>query len=128
MKLTIEKEFKKEEHTARYALLNNSCVIGLRIKHLRQKRMVRQAVIATELGISIPAYSKIETGVTDINISRLVQIAALFEVKPERLLLDDGESTVRLDVEEYKELKNRLKVMEGKVLELQGKLIKCYER
>ncbi len=40
-------------------------ILGTKIKALRQKYYKNQASVAEKLGISIPAYSKIETGITD---------------------------------------------------------------
>ncbi|RZL30334.1 MAG: XRE family transcriptional regulator, partial [Pedobacter sp.] len=54
--------------------------IGSNIRQLRQKNGWSQGDVAQRLKISIPAFSKIETGITDINISRLEQIANLFDV------------------------------------------------
>jgi len=48
--------------------------IGKEIKKLRQKLNFTQYLVAEKLGISIPAFSKIETGITDINRSRLKQL------------------------------------------------------
>jgi transcriptional regulator with XRE-family HTH domain len=55
-------------------------IIGINIRKLRQKNGWSQKHVAQRLHISIPALSKIETGMTDINISRLNQLADLFEV------------------------------------------------
>jgi transcriptional regulator with XRE-family HTH domain len=48
--------------------------VGKNIRTLRHQRGWSQEDVANRLGISIPAFSKIETGVTDINLSRLEQI------------------------------------------------------
>jgi transcriptional regulator with XRE-family HTH domain len=42
--------------------------IGKNIRTLRQKHGWSQGQVASRLHISIPAFSKIETGITDINI------------------------------------------------------------
>ena len=54
--------------------------VGKNIRTLRHQRGWSQEDVAHRLGISIPAFSKIETGVTDINLSRLEQIANIYEV------------------------------------------------
>jgi transcriptional regulator with XRE-family HTH domain len=56
--------------------------IGKKIKHLRLLRGLTQEEFAFRLGISLPAYSKIERGITDINVSRLEQISEELGVKP----------------------------------------------
>ena len=52
--------------------------IGKKIRLLRHQQGWSQDDVAKKLGISIPAFSKIETGISDINLSRLEQIASLF--------------------------------------------------
>lgn len=49
--------------------------VGERIRRARVARSLTQDNIATELDLSIPSYSNIERGVTDITVSRLFQIA-----------------------------------------------------
>jgi len=63
--------------------------LGNKIRALRQMHYKKQAALEEKLGISIPAYSKIETGRTDINYSRLLQIADLFQIPPAYLLPDE---------------------------------------
>src|SRR3954465_9830929 len=60
--------------------------VGMNIRTLRHEHGWSQEDVANRLGISIPAFSKIETGVTDINLSRLEQIANIFEVSVVNLL------------------------------------------
>jgi transcriptional regulator with XRE-family HTH domain len=48
--------------------------LGRKIKLMRQQNGWSQGDVAKRLDISVPAFSKIETGVTDINLSRLEQI------------------------------------------------------
>src|ERR1700709_503179 len=54
--------------------------VGQSIKILRIKNGWNQEYIANRLGISMPALYKIDTGVTDVNLSRLEQIANIYEV------------------------------------------------
>jgi transcriptional regulator with XRE-family HTH domain len=51
-----------------------------RIRKIRESKDLSQENVADELGISKGAYSKIETGKTDPSISRLYQLAEVFEV------------------------------------------------
>src|SRR3954464_2260972 len=67
--------------------------IGKNIRTFRHQHGWSQEDVANRLGISIPAFSKIETGVTDINLSRLEQIANIFEVNVVNLLALDAEQT-----------------------------------
>jgi len=60
--------------------------IGKKIKNLRHKINWSQGEVAVQMNISIPAFSKIENGITDINIKRLNQIANLLGVSAHELL------------------------------------------
>jgi transcriptional regulator with XRE-family HTH domain len=60
--------------------------LGSKLKKLRNTKQWTQEDIAYELSISLPAYSKIERGVTDITLSRLIQIAKLFGMSASELL------------------------------------------
>ena len=61
-------------------------MVGSTIKHLRLQRGWRQKDVASILNISTPAYNHIETGVTDMNFSRLEQVAAVFGLTTIELL------------------------------------------
>ncbi|HWW42862.1 helix-turn-helix transcriptional regulator [Pedobacter sp.] len=89
--------------------------IGIKIKLLRIKEQKRQFHLANALGISIPAYSKIEAGITDINTSRLREIASYFNVDPS-YFFEDTDS-----------IKEELKVQKALVNELSMKLIAALE-
>lgn len=93
----------------------NSITIGQKIRQLRLKERKNQGYCAKILGLSTPAFSKIEAGITDINIARLVQISELFGVTPASFF-DSSEETGS-ELNRQKELVN----------ELQAKLINCLE-
>jgi len=100
--------------------------VGKNIRTLRHQRGWSQEDVANRLGISIPAFSKIETGVTDINLSRLEQIANIYEVNVVNLLA--------LDVEEVEPQISSLSIAQKKILDreteianLQRKVILLYE-
>src|ERR1700761_8586875 len=61
--------------------------VGRCIKTLRLMRGWSQEDMANKMNISIPAFSKIETGITDVNLSRLEQIAHICEVSLVQLFL-----------------------------------------
>ena len=61
-------------------------IIGNKIRSLRTLKELSQENVAEMLGISITAYSKIERGETDVQLSRLSQIAKVFEVSIEEIL------------------------------------------
>ncbi len=100
--------------------------VGANIRTLRHQRGWSQEDVANRLGISIPALSKIETGVTDINLSRLEQIATIFEVSVIRLLsldaVDKEPQAVSMNVAQ-KKIQDR----EAEIASLQRKVILLYE-
>ncbi len=102
-------------------------IIGKNIKSLRQKNGWSQGEVAKRLSISIPAFSKIETGITDINISRLDQIARLFEVSTLDIISADGESNRNANSIEIAELKQKIAENEMEIIKLQKKVIDLYE-
>src|SRR5271168_5357484 len=100
--------------------------VGKNIRTIRHQRNWSQEDVANRLGISIPAFSKIETGVTDINLSRLEQIANIYEVNVIHLL--------SLEVEEVEPQLSNLSIAQKKIIDreaeianLQRKVILLYE-
>lgn len=57
-----------------------------RIRFIRVQQGLSQQNVADELGITVAAYSNIERGVTDINITRLFEIAEILKTTPTELL------------------------------------------
>ena len=67
----------------------NKCTmndIARNIKQIRELKSFTQEYMAQELGISQPAYVKIEQGLTILKIDRLQQIADILEVDISTLL------------------------------------------
>ncbi len=100
--------------------------IGKNIRTFRHQRGWSQEDVANRLGISIPAFSKIETGVTDINLSRLEQIADIYEIDVVQIL--------SMDAEEIEQQPSNLNIIQKKLLDreteianLQRKVILLYE-
>jgi transcriptional regulator with XRE-family HTH domain len=60
--------------------------IARNIKQIRELKSFTQEYMAQELGISQPAYAKIEQGMTILKIDRLQQIADILEVDVSVLL------------------------------------------
>jgi transcriptional regulator with XRE-family HTH domain len=58
----------------------------LKIKQIRELKNVTQEYIATKLGLSIRAYSKIETGETQLTINRLNEISKALGIDPIEVL------------------------------------------
>ncbi|MGZ3767070.1 MAG: helix-turn-helix domain-containing protein [Mucilaginibacter sp.] len=100
--------------------------VGQSIKILRQQNGWRQEDIATRLGISIPAFSKIESGVTDVNLSRLEQIADIYEISLLQLL-NVGNEDIEPIIFNGDILKKQLHDREAEITALQRKVIELYD-
>ncbi|MEN0054358.1 MAG: helix-turn-helix transcriptional regulator [Mucilaginibacter sp.] len=100
--------------------------VGKNIRTLRHKRGWSQEDVANRLGISIPAFSKIETGVTDINLSRLEQIANIFEINVAQILVIDSEE-IDLTPSNLSIAQKKLLDRESEIANLQRKVILLYE-
>ncbi len=100
--------------------------VGKNIRTLRHQRGWSQEDVANRLGISIPAFSKIETGVTDINLSRLEQIANIYEVNVVNLLSLEAEDTAP-QVSSLSIAQKKILDREAEIANLQRKVILLYE-
>src|SRR5580704_4387259 len=100
--------------------------VGANIRTLRHQRGWSQEDVANRLGISIPAFSKIETGVTDINLSRLEQIANIYEVNVVNLLSADIEES-EPQVSNLSIAQRKIIDREAEIANLQRKVIVLYE-
>ncbi|GAB4253009.1 MAG: hypothetical protein Kow0079_08220 [Vicingaceae bacterium] len=56
------------------------------IRKIRELKNISQEFVANELGITTRAYSKIETGETQLTINRLDKICKILNVSPQELL------------------------------------------
>lgn len=101
--------------------------VGKNIRRLRQKKGWTLVQIAEKVQVSVPAFSKIETGPTDINMSRLKQLADIFEVSILDILYEEGENPQEELIEAANLLKEKIQEKEETVNELQKKLIDLYE-
>lgn len=103
--------------------------VGSNIKQLRLAKGIGQTEVAHALNISVAALSKIEAGLTDINLSRLAQIAKYFQVSIISVLSKDMVSEISENtIEEFAVLKNKLEEKEKEVVKLQKKVIDLYEK
>lgn len=66
-----------------------------RIRLCREPKGLSQQNVADELGITVAAYSNIERGITDVAVSRVFQIAEIFDVPATRLIEDQEKDLVR---------------------------------
>ena len=102
--------------------------LGKKIRLLRHQKGWSQEDVAKRLDISIPAFSKIETGITDVNLSRLNQIAKLFNLSLVQLLSTSDANEEKEKFEEINDLNQKLQVREAEVIDLQKKVIDLYEQ
>jgi transcriptional regulator with XRE-family HTH domain len=58
----------------------------IKIKQIRELKNITQEHVANELGLSIRAYSKIETGETQLTINRLNEISRILGIDPIEVL------------------------------------------
>lgn len=101
--------------------------LGKRIRLLRHQNGWSQEDVAKKLEISIPAFSKIETGITDVNLSRLEQISKLFDLSVVELLtFVDSEDQIKYNANLEKTGK-QLQEKETEIIKLQKKIIQLYE-
>src|SRR6195952_4723258 len=101
--------------------------LGKKIRLLRHQKSWSQEEVAKRLDISIPAFSKIETGITDINLSRLEQIAALFEMSVVALLTYNETEQDQKTATELENVNKKLMDRETEVIDLQKKVIELFE-
>ncbi len=100
--------------------------VGQNIRSLRHIKGWSQEDVSKRLGISVPAFSKIETSVTDVNLSRLQQIAAVFEISVVQLITLNEPGTVS-DTNELETANQKLIKRESEVIGLQKKVIELFE-
>jgi len=100
--------------------------VGKNIRALRHQHGWSQEDVANRLGISIPAFSKIETGVTDVNLSRLEQIADIYEIEVVQILAFESEE-VEQQPSNLSLLQKKLTDRESEIVNLQRKVILLYE-
>jgi transcriptional regulator with XRE-family HTH domain len=100
--------------------------VGKNIRAVRHQHNWSQEDVANKLGISIPAFSKIETGITDINLSRLQQVADTFEMSLVQLLSFE-EAQEEFQNGDLQEAKRKLENCENEIVDLQRKVIGLYE-
>lgn len=111
--------------------------IGEKLRTLRELHGIKQEDIAQRLGISQNTYSKLETGETDLTMSRLEEIAKIYNIKPLDLFNFDAKcviqhftnsntnGTVNGDVHNHFEVErelyqNQIKQMQEEITTLKG--------
>jgi len=100
--------------------------LGKKIRLLRYQKGWSQQDVAKKLEISVPAFSKMETGITDLNLSRLIQIAKLFNFTAVQLLSFSETDHVNDYVDGITLIQQKLKEREEEIIRLQKKIIDLY--
>ncbi|WP_316797344.1 helix-turn-helix transcriptional regulator [Pedobacter agri] len=100
--------------------------IGDHIKKCRVESGLSQADVAKLLNISTPAFCKIETGQTDLNLSRLLQISKLFKISAAELITGIIVGTESL--EDVSDLKRQLLEKDEELNKLRKKVIELYDK
>jgi|SRR5690554_29078 len=77
-----------------------------RIKILREVKNFSQNYMASELGISQPAYAKIENGTTGISLRRLMRISQILQIDPIELVVGSEIVTQMHNNHTYDSVKN----------------------
>ena len=104
--------------------------VGEKIRQVRVVNNLSQDNIASELGISVGAYSNIEREKTDITVSRLFEIAKILKTTILELLSMNAVNTkysepqtkpVSLANTEYNELKEQLNKLQKEITILKTK-------
>lgn len=101
--------------------------IGKNIKALRQSKGWSQEQIALKLGITAPAFSKIESGQTDANFSRLEQIAQAFGITTTELINYQDQQAQARHQDQILELKKQLAQKDAALIQAQEKVIMLLE-
>ncbi len=101
--------------------------LSKKIRFLRHQKGWSQEDVAKRLHISIPAFSKIETGITDVNVSRLRQLAKVFEMSLINLLTSDDLEQQAKHQSDIEVLSAKLHEREIELINLQRKSIELYE-
>ncbi len=102
--------------------------LGKKIRLLRQQKGWTQQDVAKQLDVSIPAFSKMETGITDLNLSRLNQIAKLFNLTLVQLVSNSETDDVKDYSNEISILARKLQQKDDEVIQLRKKIIALYEQ
>ncbi len=102
--------------------------LGKKIRLLRQQKGWTQQDVAKKLDVSIPAFSKMETGITDLNLSRLNQIAKLFNLTLLQLVSNSDTDDVKDYTNEISILNKQLQQKDDQIIQLRKKIIALYEQ
>ncbi len=92
-----------------------------KIRLVRTSRGLKQQDICNIIKITKPAYSNIERGITDLNFSRLEQIAQAFKLTPAELMTYPESGAIKQEAfeKEVSRCKDELNRRDMEIIELQ---------
>ena len=100
--------------------------IGERLREFRQSKKMKQMEIAKILGISVPAYSKIETGENELSTKHLLTLKRKFEISVDWLLFGERPNITEAFGNNEEDVKNMLADMEENKMVLHSILSHYY--
>lgn len=103
---------------------------GDKLRAIRLVQNRTQEDVAYDLDMTVSSYSKIERNVTDVNISRIIQIAKVFKMSVAEIFnYGEPKSRIEEELEKLRKVnleKDKLLAKKDKeLLEIQRKLIKA---
>jgi len=101
--------------------------LSKKIRLLRHQKGWSQEDVAKRLKISIPAFSKIETGITDVNVSRLQALADIFGMNLVQLVTFTDSEQQDKHHSDIEVLSVKLHEREIDLIDMQKKIIELYE-
>ncbi len=101
--------------------------VAERIRQLRFERKFSQENMADELGLSISAYSNIERGVSEISISRLMEIAQILGVSASDIIIYAENGSLAEDPRQaYVDMMGkRVEILEVRIQQIEQELRKA---
>lgn len=103
-------------------------IIGRNIRMQREKQYRTQAEMAELLGVSTPAISKIECGLTNVSLNRLRQIADVLDLTLQKIIYDDNDYGINeANLIELNRLRYLIQEKENQINHLRERLISLYE-
>lgn len=100
--------------------------IGQNIRKLRKIKKLSQGDVARSLCIAVATLSNIETGITDISISRLIQISCFFEVPVSKIISQNIDSTSNIQLVGINKHNDDLGLKYEEIIRLQSRIIDLY--
>ena len=106
--------------------------LGEKIKAIRVSKNLTQEDMSYDLDMAIGSYSKIERNITDVNFSRLEQIAKVFKISVVEIVSFGEENKLLKEREKLKvqlqDMEKELRKKDKEIISLQKKLIESIDK